>query len=157
MKIQLKIQNLRHPSIVPKPASGVHWILCASCLTLLDWMEHIIADIWWEVEYMYSRVAHLLQGEHRDTDEQLFVPTLTHMTILNHHLSNIFGLWEETRPLGRKTNQRNHEGATHMQSPNRRTPKHNSQFILMTKIWDKPNFCHKYKSVALKWPWLCLK
>lgn len=25
---------------------------------------------------------------------------------LNHHLSNIFGLWEETRPLGRKTNQR---------------------------------------------------
>lgn len=55
---------------------------------------------------MYSRVAHLLQGEHRDTDEQLFVPTLTHMTILNHHLSNIFGLWEETRPLGRKTNQR---------------------------------------------------
>lgn len=74
------------------------------------------------------------------------------MTILNHHLSNIFGLWEETRPLGRKTNQRNHEGATHMQSPNRRTPKHNSYYS-----WDKPNFCHKYKSVALKWPWLCLK
>lgn len=40
MKIQLKVQNLRHPSIAPKPASGVHWIFLLFDTPGLDGAYH---------------------------------------------------------------------------------------------------------------------
>lgn len=53
MKIQLKIQNLRHPSIVPKPASGVHWILLFDTPGL---------DGAYHSRYLVRGGVHVLQG-----------------------------------------------------------------------------------------------